>query len=546
MFRVIAFLIIVAAAALLYVFALDHYGAVSVSLGQWEIKTPLAFAVAALLAFAVVLYVLVRLFALLLRLPFATFALSRSRRKAKANAAISKGLVAVASGDLNAAARHAQAAERLAGHEPLALLLKAQAAQLHGNRVAAKDAFARMAEITDTRGLGLRGLFVEARRRGDGAAAHQHAVAAAQLDVFLPWAHEATLVAQCQARDWMAALATLERNHRLGAMDAGEMRRAKAALLTARALDLRRTEPKEALRAALNALKIDQALTPAATAAARLLAADGQQRKASRIVETAWRLAPHPDLAEAYLGLRPNLSAAERLKQVSRLVAMKPEHEEAAAALAQAALAAREFAKARAALAPLADKRPTARICLLMAEIEEAENGMTGLAREWLGRAAHASRDPAWIADGIISPQWLPVAPESGRIGGFAWEHPAELPAAVGSANLPAPIAAPRPPSPSDGLADRAAELSIPAGRAGNGPQRPADAPAETPLLAAPIAASFAADRPAPAAERGVAAAVAAAPAKIETVAFPLERAPDDPGAGPPPREKGFWKRLTE
>ena len=78
------------------------------------------------------------------------------------------------------------------------------------------------------------------------------------------------------------------------------------------------------------------------------------------------------------------------------------------------------------ALAPLAEARPTARVCLLMAEIEEAENGMTGLAREWLARAAHAPRDPAWVADGTSFPHWAPFAPESGRIGVFVWEHPPE------------------------------------------------------------------------------------------------------------------------
>ena len=53
------------------------------------------------------------------------------------------------------------------------------------------------------------------RRRKEARPAE---ILAAALDVFLPWAHEATLMAQCQARDWMAALATLERNHRLGAI----------------------------------------------------------------------------------------------------------------------------------------------------------------------------------------------------------------------------------------------------------------------------------------------------------------------------------------
>ena len=427
MWRILLFLLATLALAFLCIFVVEQHGLVSLSLGSRVYETSLAVVILAFVAGAGgALPRRPRSCSFCLRLPLATFAFSRARREAKGRAAISKGLVAVASGDLNAAARHAEAAERFAGHEPLALLLKAQAAQLHGNRAAAKEAFARMSEIADTRGLGLRGLFVEARRRGDHGAAHRHAAEAAALDVFLPWAHEATLMAQCQARDWMAALATLERNHRLGAMEAGEMRRAKAALLAARALDLRSAQPKEALQTALKALKIDRGLTPAAVTAASVLIDEGRPRRAARILEAAWRKMPHPDLAEAYLGLAPNASAAERARQIAKLAALRPEHEESRVARARALLAARQFAEARQALAPLAAARPTARVCLLMAEIEEAENGMTGLAREWLARAAHAPRDPAWVADGTSFPHWAPFAPESGRIGVFVWEHPPE------------------------------------------------------------------------------------------------------------------------
>jgi HemY protein len=418
-----------------------------------------------------------------------------------------------------------------------------------------------MTQFAETRGLGLRGLFVEARRRGDGAEAGRHAAHATELDVFLPWAHEATLLAQCRARDWQAALATLERNHRLGAMGAGELRRAKAALLAARAIDLKRAEPREALQAASKALNIDPGLTPAATVAVSLLAHGGRQRKAARVIESAWRIAPHPDLAEAYLDLHPNASAAERLKQVTKLTALKPDHEESRVALAQGFLAARQFGEARAALTPLADAKPTARVCLLMAEIEETEHGMTGLAREWLARAAHAPRDPVWIADGTISPHWLAVEPESGRIGVFVWQHPPEvIPASPPPRRVPAVV----PPAVRETLpVPTASEIA---------PMRAPDAPAiEAQGEPIPIAASpqveVSHDRPVPKGvpngldaskddsgkppSTAVAGETIAAPtpspqsAKMEAVAFPLERAPDDPGAEKP-RGKGFWQRLVE
>ena len=59
-----------------------------------------------------------------------------------------------------------------------------------------------------------------------------------------------------------------------------------------------------------------------------------------------------------------------------------------------------------------------------MADIEEAE-GHQGAVREWLGRAARAPRDKAWVADGVISDRWAPVSP-SGALDAFVWRTPDE------------------------------------------------------------------------------------------------------------------------
>jgi HemY protein len=69
-------------------------------------------------------------------------------------------------------------------------------------------------------------------------------------------------------------------------------------------------------------------------------------------------------------------------------------------------------------------KRPTKRICLLMAELERAERNDEGRAREWTARAVHAAPDPQWTADGYVSDRWLPISPVSGRIDAFEWRVP--------------------------------------------------------------------------------------------------------------------------
>ena len=46
-----------------------------------------------------------------------------------------------------------------------------------------------------------------------------------------------------------------------------------------------------------------------------------------------------------------------------------------------------------------------------MSDLEQAEHGATGKGREWLARATRAPRDPAWIADGVVSDRWAPISP---------------------------------------------------------------------------------------------------------------------------------------
>jgi HemY protein len=68
--------------------------------------------------------------------------------------------------------------------------------------------------------------------------------------------------------------------------------------------------------------------------------------------------------------------------------------------------------------------RPTVKACRLMAEIEEAENGDTGALFEWLQRAQRAPRDPAWVADGVVSDRWAACSRVTGRLDAFEWTLP--------------------------------------------------------------------------------------------------------------------------
>jgi len=338
---------------------------------------------------------------------------------------LSRGLVAIGVGDRLLAQKYAGIARRTLPNEPLTALLKAQAAQLKGDANASRRAFEAMLDRPETELLGLRGLFLEAGRRGDGEAARAFVEQAVRRDPQLGWSVNALFDMQARAGDWAGALTTLEIARKQGHVDIATAQRRRAVLLTAEAQDAERSSPEKALALATEALKLSPSLIPAAEIAGRILAAKGESRLASRLVARTWKLAPHPDLALVYAYAKPGDAPRERLKRVKYLASLTPGDIEGQIAVAIAAIEAHDWQEAREALAPYLEDRPPARICALMASIEASE-GDRGREREWLARGLRAPRDRAWIANGFVSDRWLPVSPVTGAVDAFEWKAPVD------------------------------------------------------------------------------------------------------------------------
>src|SRR6185437_15965010 len=235
----------------------------------------------------------------------------RERRSARGRDAVTRGLLAIGHGDAAAARSHARVARRLVSQDPLALLLHAQSAQLDGNTDRAQRAFRAMAERSDTRLLGLRGLFIEAQRADDRAAAVAIAEEALKVSPSSIWASQAALGFRCAGGDWAGALAILDNNLSSGLIDKATYRRQRGVLLTAQALE---TADRDMSRdAAMEAVKLAPTLIPAAVLASKYQSEAHQIRRSMRIIETAWLAQPHPDLADAYAHVKLGDSARQRL-----------------------------------------------------------------------------------------------------------------------------------------------------------------------------------------------------------------------------------------
>ncbi len=504
MIRLVSYAIIVLALAWGFSWLADRPGEMMILWQGQRIEMSLLVAAAfivGILALGLFLWWLVRL---VWTSPQAASRYFRARKRDRGYQALSTGLIAAGAGNALLASKMAERTRGLlsADQEPLIHLLEAQAALIKGDHDAARRKFEAMSEDPETRELGLRGLFMEAKRAGADEAAEHYATQAVERAPYLPWASQAVLEYRTRAGDYDRAIDLLEKQRASNSAGGRDTAREKAVLLTARAQARLDADPKKARDDAMQALKYAPALVPAAIVAARAWFREDNVRRGSAVLEQLWKLEPHPEIAETYVRAARADTALDRLKRAERLESLKPDNPVGLAATARAALEARQFDKAREKAQAALKRDPREGILLLLAEIEEAETGDQARIRHYLAAALRAPRDPAWVADGIVSELWQPISPVTGELGAFVWKPPYEggedaLPLLE---DLPPPV----PPAPPE---ERLAEKTVDVA------PRSVSAPAEAPAEPRP-------NKPEPRQEKGTDPAV---------VPF-FGHAPDDPG----------------
>ncbi len=428
MLRILFFLGLVFLMGLGFAWLADRPGDLVITFGGYQYQVTLM--VAAVIVAAIVLAVMLSWWLLksIWYSPYTVSRYFRVRRRDRGYQALSTGMIAAGAGDAGLARRKKKEAMKLisADQEPLIHLLDAQASLLEGDHEAARRKFEAMLEDPETRLLGLRGLYLEAERLGDRTAARHYAAKATEAAPQLEWASESTLEEKTEAGEWDEALRLVSAQKSTRQIEREAANRRKAVLLTAKAMATLDADPAGAKTAALEANRLAPELVPAATTAAKALFRLADIRKGSKILETAWKKEPHPEIADIYVHARPGDSTHDRLTRAKKLQSLRQNHVESALAVARAALDAGEFKLARREAEAAARLDPREASWLLLADVEEAETGDQGKVRQLLGKAVRAPRDPAWVADGVVSERWAPVSPVTGRLDAFEWKVPAE------------------------------------------------------------------------------------------------------------------------
>jgi HemY protein len=410
----------------------DHPGSVDIVWQGWEVDTSVGVLLAALAVVALVLWLCLWLIGAALRLPRRFRRNRHDRRRRAGELALTRSTVALAAGDGKAAQRYAGRAQSLLGPTPLALMLAAQAAELDGDTETARRLYTALLDEKEAAFLGLRGLIGEALKDGDGETALRLAARAHALRPEAGWAFETLLALQARAGLWDDARETLAGAAKRRLLPLARADHHRGVILHELGLAAERAgERRRALSLAARAQGLAPELAALAVRHARLLIVEDRRRAARRIVEQAWRIAPHPALAALWGELGEAAPALARVKWFERLTAHNSGSPESAIALAEAALAAQLWGEARRHLGTAIAAQPgepSRRLCLLMARLEESERpGETGAARDWADRALNAPPDPTYVCARCTgeSLAWQALCPHCHGFDTLAWRRPA-------------------------------------------------------------------------------------------------------------------------
>ena len=396
----------------------------------------------AVIVFVVVAAVAYRTWRFLRRAPRQLVEATRASRQRRGYKALTHGMVALAAGDASDAMRHARRASSLLDDAPLTMLLTAQAAQLGGDEAAAKRYFEAMRSNPETAFLAVRGLLTQAVRADDRAEAVRLANEAHALRPKTGWVLEQLFELQVAANQWQAADETMQEAVRYKTIDKIEGNKCRAAILVERGRGaLARGETAAALDHARLAYDLNPELIPAAILYAQQLAASSSNRRAIRVLEDAWRRRPSSEIAEAYRTLNASDDVLAQVKRMQRLLEVAPDHVESHVALGVAALAAKLWGEARKHLTAAAEMAPTARLCRLMADLEEATDGDRANVQEWLTKAVAAEPDNGWVCGscGAAARGWTARCGNCETFNTLEWRTPPRVFALGGGADSAAP-----------------------------------------------------------------------------------------------------------
>lgn len=357
----------------------------------------------------------------------------RQRRHEEGFKALTRGMVALSTGDMKEASKQQIRAEaRLPPNQALNKMLAAQIAEKNGDFAIAVNLFEEMTEIHEARLLGLQGLYNQARRDGDISRALALLDNANKTNPSTPWVLESLFRVQALAGHWIKARESLRQLERKKLVNSQQAKHWRAVVdIEASRECAAQNDEKRALLFGKEAYNAEPNFIPAVIQYAEMEIRFGRVGKAEKAISSAWHLSPHPNLLPVFEASIEVHRSEKQFAKFKALASTNIDHPESRIMLAREAVRFGHFEEARSHIRQLSESDTDARVCRLMADIELKADGNSAAASSWMAQASISAPDPAWVCreTGTVAINWSAISP-AGAFDSLEWKRPNYIPSA--------------------------------------------------------------------------------------------------------------------
>lgn len=406
-------------------------GSVSMSLMGYHVTLDIGVFFISLVVVVLLILFLWRVVKAMFSVPSTIAKYREEDKRKKGFRALTRGLVAVAAGDVKGATKFSkQTKSLLPDQNGLPVLLEAQAARLRGEEGLAQNRFEHLMEDKDTAFLGVRGLLKSALEEGDIVRALEFVRKAEKIYPKQGWVIQSVYDLEIKNGLWSDAIKTGKKALKYNVLLREKIISDRVAIYLMRFdYEADKGETKLALKDLEQAYKLNPYFVPTVTRLAEYYISKKKNRKAVSIVEKAWKKNPHPELVSLWDALTPKnngKNSAKILKWYEHLIALNPDSAEGQMAAAHAAMDLGYWGEAKAYLMVAEKIYPSARLFRLRAIVEQNSTHNEDAIHELMEKASEALPDKSWICSetGLTYSEWSAIAMPHESFNTIIWDYP--------------------------------------------------------------------------------------------------------------------------
>ena len=335
-----------------------------------------------------------------------------------------QGMVALANKDYKRAMLESKNINKYLKEDTLGLLLRSETLKIEKKYNELNEIYEKMIQNPNTNILGLRGLMEQNLLAQDYHHAYIYGEKLFNLNPHIDKLYATLVNIIGKTNNWQKLLYITDLSFRKKIINkkVNDINKSIAFYEIAKIKHL--DSEKEAIDLMEKSIKLYPYFPPFISFYIRLLIGIRNLQKAKKILSKTWTFFPHPDLKKEIklLAKAMKISLYDLVKYIT---SNSSTNMESIILMTETLIEEEKWEEAKNQIKVFLEHKPTKEICLLMARIEEGDNGDPQKINSWVSRSNFGKLSKVWVCQisGLTQNNWSPVS-EAGHFNTLVWEFP--------------------------------------------------------------------------------------------------------------------------